>query len=83
MSTIEKAVILERHSMSHIGYKKEARSVVNSHGIAIYCPKTPWLYRGYYDGKVGTLRFTADTSWDEFLHAYYSYSKGTLNFDYG
>ena len=82
MNTIEKVVISERHSMSHIAHKKEARSVVNSHGITIYFSKTPWSYRGYYDGEAGRLRFTNDAAWDEFLHAYYSYSKGTLNFNY-
>ena len=38
MNTIEKAVLAERHSMSHISYEEESRSVVNSHGIAHIFP---------------------------------------------
>jgi len=82
MNTIEQAVIAEVHSMSHIGYElgegENKQPVVNSHGIAIYFPKTPWSYRGYYNGKVRTLKFTMDCAWDEFLHSYYSYLQGEL-----
>jgi len=61
MNAVNNAVILERHGASWPG----------AHGISIYFPELPYFYDSIYDGDQGWLQFTADTQWDEWLHAFY------------
>jgi C1A family cysteine protease len=62
MSAVSNAVIHEQHGTSWSG----------AHGISVYFPIAETSYDdAYYDGSAGWLQFTADTRWDEWLHAFY------------
>ncbi|MFH1331652.1 MAG: clostripain-related cysteine peptidase, partial [Actinomycetota bacterium] len=47
-------------------------------GISIYFPETSGGYDARYDGSAGFLEFTADTRWDEWIHAYHGYVAGLI-----
>jgi hypothetical protein len=59
--SINNVIIDEKHGLNWPG----------AHGISIYFPINQNLYNNSYDGYQGFLQFTADTRWDEWLHAYY------------
>jgi hypothetical protein len=61
MNAVNGAVIREQHGGGWPG----------AHGISIYFPESASSYDGDYDGDTGWLQFTADTQWDEWLHAFY------------
>jgi len=61
MNAVSNAVIREQHGSSWPGAR----------GISIYFPKLLSGYNSDYDGSTGWLEFTADTQWDEWLHAFY------------
>jgi len=61
-SAVNTAVIRERHGSSWPG----------AHGISIYFPESEVGYDIRYDGSQGWLQFTANTQWDEWLHAFYT-----------
>ncbi len=61
MNAVNAVVIHEHHGSSWGG----------SHGISIYYPEDVSGYDSLYDGSKDWLEFTANTQWDEWLHAYY------------
>jgi clostripain len=61
MDALDNAVIRERHGSEWPG----------AHGMSIYFPDSAGDYDGTYDGSQGWLEFTANTRWDEWLHAFY------------
>jgi len=61
MNAVNGAVIREQHGGSWPG----------AHGISIYFPESEGAYDSDYDGSTGWLQFTANTQWDEWLHAFY------------
>ncbi|MCK4449769.1 MAG: hypothetical protein KAX26_04170, partial [Anaerolineae bacterium] len=62
MNAVNSAVIHEQHGAAWPG----------AHGISIYFPESEADYESHYDGSQGWLEFTANTQWDEWLHAFYS-----------
>jgi predicted secreted protein len=62
MNSVNSAIIHERHGSYWPG----------AHGISIYFPESESSYNSRYDGDQGWLQFTADTQWDEWLHAFYT-----------
>jgi len=71
MNAVNGAVIREQHGGSWPG----------AHGISIYFPESQINYDSDYDGSTDWLQFTANTEWDEWLHAFYVGS-GTCNDPY-
>ncbi len=65
MNRIDAAVIHEKHGEAHRG----------AGGLAIYFPESRYDFSVGYNGE--TLRFAADTQWEEFLDAYYSAMSGS------
>ncbi len=63
MNAINTTVIREQHGESWPG----------THGISIYFPESLGDYDSNYDGSTGWLQFTANTQWDEWLHAFYNH----------
>ena len=61
MNAITAALVHEHHGSSWPG----------AHGITVYFPKSLSEYSSTYDGSSGWLLFTANTNWDEWLHAFY------------
>ena len=61
MNSVNNAVIQEQHGSSWPG----------AHGVSIYFPEFEGGYDTTYDGSQGWLQFTANTQWDEWLHAFY------------
>ena len=62
MNAVDGAVIHEQHGSDWTG----------AHGISIYFPEFESSYSSRYDGSQGFLQFTANTQWDEWLHAFYA-----------
>jgi len=69
MNAVGNAVIREQHGSSWPG----------AHGISIYFPGSEGSYDSRYDGSQGWLEFTADTQWDEWLHAFYDFDGAGLD----
>ena len=61
INEVNSAVIHEHHGTSW----------PRAHGISIYFPESSGNYDSTYDGSQGWLQFTANTQWDEWLHAFY------------
>jgi hypothetical protein len=61
MNAIDNAVVREQHGSSWPG----------AHGISVHFPESEGDYDARYDGSQGYLQFTANTRWDEWLHAFY------------
>jgi hypothetical protein len=61
MNTVDTAVIADEHG---VGWPR-------AHGISIYFPESETDYDATYDGDQAWLEFTANTQWDEWLHAFY------------
>lgn len=56
-------------------------SMENAHGLSIYFPDTSQFeYKTYYGNPQHRLDFSADTSWDEFLTAYFNISGPTATY---
>ena len=69
MNAVDSAVIHEQHGTSWPG----------AHGISVYFPESEGDYDSNYDGSAGQLQFTANTEWDEWLHAFYACGPALCN----
>ncbi len=53
-------------------HERSGSNCPGAHGISIYFPRLQRRYDKAYDGSYNWLQFTANTHWDEWLHAFYN-----------